>query len=76
MRRILKPVKASKAKIIKLIEEKISKTRDKKKKEKLRELEDAVKEGKMQKVKSFTKELSADLGRGLVEGLITLAAFG
>lgn len=56
----------SKTRIIKLIEEKISKIRNKKDKEKLRELEEAVKEGKMQKVKRITKELSSDIGGNLV----------
>ena len=66
----------SKTKIIKLIEEKISKTKNKKKKKKLRELEEAVKEGKMQKVKRIAKELSAELGKGLFEILINLAFVG
>ena len=66
----------SKTKIIKLIEERISKIKNKKDKEKLRELEEAVKEGKMQKVKRIAKELSTELGTGLFEILINLAFVG
>lgn len=63
----------SKTKIIKLIKEKILRTKNKKDKEKLMELEEAVKEGKMQKVKRIAKELSAELGQGLFEVLTTWA---
>jgi hypothetical protein len=60
----------NRSQIIKLIEEKISKTKNKKDREKLKELEKAVEEGKIQKAKRFAKELSTDLGKGLFEAII------
>lgn len=66
----------NRSKIIRLIEEKISKTKNKKDKEKLRELEEAVKEGKMQKVKRITKELSSEIGGNLVYVIMEGLAFG
>jgi hypothetical protein len=42
--------------ILKLIKDKIKKTKNKRDKEKLIEIEKAVKEGKMQKAKKFVKE--------------------
>jgi len=64
------------SKIIKLIEERISKTKNKKDKEKLRELEEAVKEGKVQKVKRITKELSSEIGGNLVYAIMEGLAYG
>ena len=64
------------SKIIRLIEEKISKIKNRKDKEKLRELEEAIKEGKVQKAKRITKELSSEIGGNLVYVIMEGLAYG
>jgi len=76
MKRILNPIKTSKAKVIKFIEEKISKTKNEKEKEKLKELEEAVKGDKKGKIKEILKDISSDVGVGLFEVLINAGLMG
>ncbi len=62
----------NKSKIIKIIEKKIFRTKNKKDKEKLKELEEAVKNNRKEKIKEILKELPSDIAKGLSELLINL----
>ncbi len=65
-----------KIKIIKIIEKKISEIKNKRDKEKLKKLEEAVKTDRKEKIKKILKELPSDIAKGLFEALITGAGSG
>jgi len=58
-----------KDKIFKIIENRISKSKDNEEREKLKELEEAVKKGKKEKIKEILKDLPSNIGGGLIDAL-------
>jgi len=61
-----------KTKIINLIKEKATKTKNRKDKEKLKELEEAVKNNKKEKINKIIKELPEDIAKGVIEFLVNV----
>ena len=65
-----------KIRIIKIIEERISRTKSRGDKEKLTKLEEAVKKGRKEKIKESLKELSSEVAKGLFEARVVGAGYG